>query len=1502
MAPHPGSTTLSSSTTSTSLEPFPLLTSKQHRRIEATLAHLPQGARTWADLTLAQEQLASSQRRRRGGGGGTDEDDDQDDDDMYEIWLKLVWQDGVTWKDKWDNVKRQLDQAALGAGAGNELHAGASSRHHHRRRLSDNLDLLRQKLDRVTLATTTRGGGTTTGSAPGPPTAAAAQPRRPHSTPPRPLLVQPPPPLLPSGPSSSYPDLLVSAEHYQHHSSSDEQFVSVPTTRPNKKGDGRGGRLALPPRAERRAFVATTTDDDGDRVSGDEGLSYGRKTAATSRRKRTSRSGPLPETPTVAMSTPARPSHHHGATLAPPVAPEPDPTPLLSARLSTLPRRPSLSSTSSASMLISSSLSAPEALSRAIQFSRLRLLLPLFSHWQYRTRFLLDRETDLDRKRGGWLARCAIEQWRVAVRTLRERDEERIKEARRFEGEKVRSEVLRRWRNAVKDRERRKKIEGLTQARDQLLSRVDRRLITQSLSHWRHQTASRLVSRQRRTNLARAALYTWQRRLRSLREREDALSGLAQGQRDRWEFGRAKERWRWWIRRTAIRVKEAEYRAERDEQGRNEVWETWRAKTLERDRLRRLEALATYSDSRRLATESLSHWIAQLLHQRRQASLAQSQHDLLTRHRATGMVKQWRLALRVGLSTRVRGNELMEGALERWMERLEVVKVEMAQKAVAFRAERDSTLANVSLSSWRASTSRVRRLDNAAQGVHRTRLLVKTLTRWRAKTEREKVQRRRADVVRDFMVLRGAWRRWSEREWERRRSAWEAAKRKERVREAWQFWRDQTQRKRLERELVTRFRRKQDRRLAAVTLNVWLENVISHKEREREAVQWSDARVLRSGFAGWADATVRADERLVLADAHRAVKLEELRERLFRQWRETAQRSRLLRERCDAVLTRRGSLRLEGAWDKWRERSLRRSEEQVALRRKTREREEAWEWWKARTKTLAAVEFHKVQLGSRALACWRAWTPPRELSLQAVETDSRAITSGALQVWRIKANAKFALRSLSGRLRMGNSPSSASPPQRISNAQTPPLADHLYTPEDLPAPTTEREKGVRRAQADPSSPPSWTEARLPPSVTCSTASNDMPGSMYAKKGHGQADPAATADKETVKYQMVRVREADSGRSVQLVFIETNCVGEGSFGVVNRAELYSDNEQETGVVALKRTRQDKRFKCREMQIISAVLHPNIVKLRYYWYEADDGSDDLYLNLMFEYLPETLYRLYRSYVKRRQWFPDILIKLYVYQLLRGLNYLHARGICHRDIKPQNLLVDPDTGRLVIIDFGSAKVLKPDEPNVSYTASRYYRAPELIFGSTEYDLAIDLWSVGCILAELINGEVLFPGTSGLDQIVAIIKILGTPTREQIRAMNKCYHETSFPKFEPVNLKKILPRASPEHLSLLSSLLRYEPEKRLTAIEALSHNVFDDLRRGNGSTRDGAWQLRLPGGKQVKVDLFDFTDFELSIRQDLNSRLVPPHARAQLFEESGVDLDSFEPINISRYRLDID
>jgi serine/threonine protein kinase len=110
------------------------------------------------------------------------------------------------------------------------------------------------------------------------------------------------------------------------------------------------------------------------------------------------------------------------------------------------------------------------------------------------------------------------------------------------------------------------------------------------------------------------------------------------------------------------------------------------------------------------------------------------------------------------------------------------------------------------------------------------------------------------------------------------------------------------------------------------------------------------------------------------------------------------------------------------------------------------------------------------------------------------------------------------------------------------------------------------------------------------------------------------------------------------------------------------------------------------------------------------------------LVLEFVPETVYKITRTFTKQRQLPPMQDVKLYVYQMLRSLAYLHSVGICHRDIKPQNLLVDAKTRILKLCDFGSAKALQPGEPSVSYICSRYYRAPELIFGATEYTVRAD------------------------------------------------------------------------------------------------------------------------------------------------------------------------------------
>lgn len=369
-----------------------------------------------------------------------------------------------------------------------------------------------------------------------------------------------------------------------------------------------------------------------------------------------------------------------------------------------------------------------------------------------------------------------------------------------------------------------------------------------------------------------------------------------------------------------------------------------------------------------------------------------------------------------------------------------------------------------------------------------------------------------------------------------------------------------------------------------------------------------------------------------------------------------------------------------------------------------------------------------------------------------------------------------------------------------------------------------------------------------------------------------------------------VQDGRTGDTRELAYTQNRVVGSGSFGVVFQAKLSPSGED----AAIKRVLQDRRFKNRELETMRRVHHPNIVQLKAFFYSTSD-NDDVYLNLVLEYVPETVYRASRYFSRLRLSMPALEVKLLTYQLFRSLAYIHALGICHRDIKPQNLLLDPRTGILKLCDFGSAKVLVQGEPNVSYICSRYYRAPELIFGASNYTTKIDIWSASCVMAELMLGQPLFPGESGIDQLVEIIKVLGTPTKEQIRTMNPNYMEHRFPQIKPHPLPRVFRRASPDAIDLLSRLLEYSPGVRLSAIETLAHTFFDELRDPNTKLPDS----RNPDAPLRDLPpLFNFSRLELSIAPELNSKLIPPHAKEALLQNDSIDLDNFTPMTPEEMR----
>ncbi|ESS68612.1 glycogen synthase kinase-3 alpha [Trypanosoma cruzi Dm28c] len=412
---------------------------------------------------------------------------------------------------------------------------------------------------------------------------------------------------------------------------------------------------------------------------------------------------------------------------------------------------------------------------------------------------------------------------------------------------------------------------------------------------------------------------------------------------------------------------------------------------------------------------------------------------------------------------------------------------------------------------------------------------------------------------------------------------------------------------------------------------------------------------------------------------------------------------------------------------------------------------------------------------------------------------------------------------------------------------------------------------------------------------------------------------------------------DRGKSAggQATYEPLHVLGQGSFGVVMMARV-----RETGkMVAVKKVLFDRRLHHRELLLLRDHLgpathagqagtrnnddpgkeagktdpsstnnsvgevgftplgdltsvpttvsyHPCIVRLLDHFTVAGPNGEQ-YLYIVMDYLPLDIHRLHHIYLRQKQQrMPFILVKVIIFQLARALMFLHLRGICHRDVKPSNLLIDPETGVLKLCDFGSAKVMQPQgvngprEKNVSYICSRYYRAPELLLGSLYYHFHVDMWAAGCVLAELLCGEVLFKGASTVDQMAEIFKVLGAPSRQELLALNPqgaeaLFHATGaglevtptsaantatssdyLQRYHALRIKALQwqhvlpPNTPPAAVSLVGELLRYTPAERLSAAEVLEHSFFDDVFAEDAS---------LPNGAPLPVSMFEVTAEEM-------------------------------------------
>ncbi|XP_044486815.1 cyclin-dependent kinase B1-2 [Mangifera indica] len=309
------------------------------------------------------------------------------------------------------------------------------------------------------------------------------------------------------------------------------------------------------------------------------------------------------------------------------------------------------------------------------------------------------------------------------------------------------------------------------------------------------------------------------------------------------------------------------------------------------------------------------------------------------------------------------------------------------------------------------------------------------------------------------------------------------------------------------------------------------------------------------------------------------------------------------------------------------------------------------------------------------------------------------------------------------------------------------------------------------------------------------------------------------------------------------------VGEGTYG-----KVYKAKDKTTGqLVALKKTRLEMDEEgipptaLREVSLLQ-MLSQSLYVVRLLCVEHVDSSqkssanpspdsasirnpssnDKSNLYLVFEYLDTDLKKFIDSHRKgpNPRPLPPTLIQSFLYQLCKGVAHCHSHGVLHRDLKPQNLLLDKEKGILKIADLGLGRAFTV--PLKSYTheiVTLWYRAPEVLLGSTHYSTAVDMWSVGCIFAEMVRRQALFPGDSEFQQLLHIFRLLGTPTEKQWPGVTTLRDWHVYPVWEPQNLARAVPSLCPEGVDLLSNMLKYNPADRISAKAAMDHPYFSSL-----------------------------------------------------------------------------
>ncbi|KAI8836417.1 serine/threonine-protein kinase pef1, partial [Chytriomyces cf. hyalinus JEL632] len=287
------------------------------------------------------------------------------------------------------------------------------------------------------------------------------------------------------------------------------------------------------------------------------------------------------------------------------------------------------------------------------------------------------------------------------------------------------------------------------------------------------------------------------------------------------------------------------------------------------------------------------------------------------------------------------------------------------------------------------------------------------------------------------------------------------------------------------------------------------------------------------------------------------------------------------------------------------------------------------------------------------------------------------------------------------------------------------------------------------------------------------------------------------------------------------YLRLEKLGEGTYATVFKGQ----NKLTHDIVALKEIHLDPEegapsTAIREISLMKELRQNNIVKL------YDVIHNEKTLTLVFEYMDQDL-KKYMDTQGHNGALPPALCKTFLYQLLKGIAFCHDNRVLHRDLKPQNLLINSRM-ELKIADFGLARAFGiPVNTFSNEVVTLWYRAPDVLLGSRNYSTSIDIWSTGCIMAEIYSGKPLFPGKTNEDQLLRIFKLLGTPTEQTWPHVTEMpEYKATFPSYPAQSLSQRLPMMDQIALDLLNRMIQYQPQMRISAKEALQDLYFQDAQ----------------------------------------------------------------------------